>query len=208
MNAYFEMLESYIEKYLHVSVNIVPAEFAAATKFSQPNLEYLNYLRNQVATSFDSYLAMVDAKFSVVDPSCEFCNGENFFTVKPNFAVASVRNYKEVEAISSKSTGLLRDRWYAEMMGIPTSPGPGISALAVGGHELLHFILLKEGGASLSLEIDGGPLSGLTLLDYNLNAISVPNYQNPNFRWAVQRVSLSQPALLAMGAYLPPKPSL
>jgi hypothetical protein len=198
-------LPAYAARYLHANVVIESAPYAAILK--PPNndynwIPYLNSIRGQVTQGYDSFVAIVDAPFDVVHEECG-CAGENFYSTKPNFAWTSVRNWNQVERLGQEYRGtFIQDKWYAESMGAPDNVG--IRALEVAGHETIHFILLKQGGVSLSSQIDGGPLTGTVFLDEGLVPVAKPTplgVSPPNWRYPAQRIVGSLPYQAPMGGY-------
>ena len=85
------------------------------------------------------------------------------------------------------------------MYGVPENPG--IRALAVAGHEISHYILLRQGGPFLSAQIDGGELSGLAFLSDGLYEVPRPEFAPPNWTYAAQRVCTSLACESGLGAY-------
>ena len=85
------------------------------------------------------------------------------------------------------------------MIGDPSNTG--IRALAVAGHEISLYILLRQGGPLLSAQIDGGELSGLAFLDDGLHEVPRPAFAPPNWAYAAQRVCASLRCESGLGAY-------
>jgi hypothetical protein len=193
-------LPAYVSKYLNTDIVVEPATFASVLE-SRPNnwIDYLISVRDQVTWGYDSFVAMIDSPYEVVNPGC-LCAGENYFLADPNFAWTSVRNWNLVTELASENKpSYLGDERYAEMAGCAYDPG--INCLATAGHELLHFVLLSKGGVNLSEQIDGGKLAGMCFLDYALNPVAIPNLNSPNFRYVAQRISQVQPCQSPLGAY-------
>lgn len=201
MQDYMErFLPSYVSKYLHTDIVVEPASYASVL-VNQPKswIDYLISIRDQVTWGYDSFVVMIDSPYEVINPEC-LCAGENYFLADPNFAWTSVRNWNLVRelAIENKAS-YLGDERFTEMAGCASDPG--INCLATAGHELLHFVLLSNGGVNLSEQIDGGKLAGMCFLDYALNPVPITNLKPPNFQYVVQRVSRSLPCQEALGAY-------
>lgn len=193
-------LPAYVSKYLNTDIVVEPATFASVLE-SRPNdwIDYLISIRDQVTWGYDSFVAMIDSPYEVVNPDC-LCAGENYFLADPNFAWTSVRNWNLVSELASENkSSYLGDERYAEMAGCASNPG--INCLATAGHELLHFVLLSKSGVNLSEQIDGGKLAGMCYLDYALNPVPIPNLKTPNFQYVAQRVSQSLPCQSPLGAY-------
>jgi hypothetical protein len=193
-------LPAYVSKYLNADIVVEGATFASVIESRPSNwMDYLISIRDQVTWGYDSFVAMIDSPYEVVNPGC-LCAGENYFLADPNFAWTSVRNWNLVSELARQNkSSYLGDKWFAEMAGC--SSDPGINCLATAGHELLHFVLLSEGGVNLSEKIDGGNLAGMTFLDYSLNPVQVPNIRAPNFHYVVQRVRTDMPCQINLGAY-------
>ena len=193
-------LPAYVSKYLNTDIVVEAATFASVLE-RRPNnwLDYLISIRDQVTWGYDSFVAMIDSPYEVVNPDC-LCAGENYFLADPNFAWTSVRNWNLVSELASENkSSYLGDERYAEMAGCASNPG--INCLATAGHELLHFVLLSKSGVNLSEQIDGGKLAGMCYLDYALNPVPIPNLKTPNFQYVAQRVSQSLPCQSPLGAY-------
>jgi hypothetical protein len=193
-------LPAYVSKYLNTDIVVEAATFASVLE-SRPNnwIDYLISIRDQVTWGYDSFVAMIDSPYEVVNPGC-LCAGENYFLADPNFAWTSVRNWNLVTELASENkASYLGDERYVEMAGCAYDPG--INCLATAGHELLHFVLLSKGGVNLSEQIDGGKLAGMCFLDYALNPVAIPNLNSPNFRYVAQRISQVLPCQSPLGAY-------
>jgi len=204
MNDYFgNLLPAYFQKHLHASVTIEPA--APVAGLSGPWDDKLLETWELAAPGYDSLIVMTDAPFNAVDSGCG-CAGLNLYQVRPNFAWASVMNWRGAEEVASlppyASLPRVEARRYALMYGRPDNPG--IMALAVGGHEITHYVLLDNYDEAVSSSIDGGELSGLVFMDYADNPVSSPRLNPPNWSFVVQRVTTSLPFQSNMGAYGPP----
>jgi hypothetical protein len=205
MKDYLEsFLPAYVSRYAGMALVVegAPSYSKRAPDSTEPLLPYLQQIKDEVSGGYDAFLAMVDKPFSKVDPECFDCAGENFYLDRPNFAVAAVWDWNKVEeaASSAPRDSYLKVRYYAQMLGRPTNMG--INALAVAGHEMMHFALLKKGGASLAAKIDGaGTLAGMSYFDYGGNPVTEPNFRAPNFRYGAQRISEELPCQSALGAY-------
>jgi hypothetical protein len=202
MREYLEdFLPAYYSKYLHADVSVSPAAFAASLPQRQPDwVHYFRALRDQVTWGEDMMMVITDLPAQVVNPACS-CAGENFFLAKPNWGWCEMRSWEEVSDIRKQypETAYAYDDWLAMQLGAPSDVG--IKALAVVGHEITHYVLLRQGGPDESLRIDGGDLSGLTFMDRGLNPVSKVNYIPPNFHYAVQRVTPELPCVSPIGAY-------
>ncbi len=193
-------LPAYVSKYLNTDIVVEATTFASVLE-SRPNnwIDYLISIRDQVTWGYDSFVAMIDSPYEVVNPGC-LCAGENYFLADPNFAWTSVRNWNLVSELARENkSSYLGDERYSEMAGCAYDPG--INCLATAGHELLHFVLLSKGGVNLSEQIDGGKLAGMCFLDYALNPVPVPNLKAPNFQYVAQRISQVLPCQSPLGAY-------
>jgi hypothetical protein len=193
-------LPAYVSKYLNTDIVVEAATFAGVLE-NRPSIwmDYLISIRDQVTWGYDSFVAMIDSPYEVVNPGC-LCAGENYFLADPNFGWTSVRNWNLVSELArGAKSSYLGDERFTEMAGCASDSG--INCLATAGHELLHFVLLSIGGVDLSEEIDGGSLSGMCFLDYSLNAVPSLNLRTPNFRYVVQRINRSLPCQEALGAY-------
>lgn len=193
-------LPAYVSKYLNTDIVVEAAAFASVLERRPSNwLDYLISIRDQVTWGYDSFVAMIDSPYEVVNPGC-LCAGENYFLADPNFAWTSVRNWNMVSELASENkSSYLSDERFTEMAGCASDPG--INCLATAGHELLHFVLLSKGGVNLSEQIDGGDLAGMCFLDYALNPVVSPNLKAPNFRYVAQRISPALPCQSPLGAY-------
>jgi hypothetical protein len=193
-------LPAYVSKYLNLDIVVEPATFASILEARPKNwIDYLISIRDQVTWGYDSFVAMIDSPYEVVNPGC-LCAGENYFLADPNFAWTSVRNWNLVSELASQNkSSYLREERFAQMVGLASDPG--INCLATAGHELLHFVLLSKGGVALSEQIDGGKLAGMCYVDYGLNPVQIPNLKAPNFRYVVQRVNTKLPCQINLGAY-------
>ena len=204
MRDYLErFLPSYASRYLNADVVIEPTGPVADTYVSSGDwLEYFGRARTESTWGYDSMIVMTDAPYRRIIPG-ENIAGTNYYLAKPNFAWASVRNWDEVDALSESPFYQEMPQWerrrYALMYGDPANPG--IRALAVAGHEISHYILLRQGGPLLSAQIDGGDLSGLAFLDVALNEVARPEFAPPNWTYAAQRICTSLTCESSLGAY-------
>ena len=201
MRQYLEQtLPAYYQKQLNASVTIEPA--APVSALAGPWDDRLLETWAMAAPGYDSLIVMTDAPYTVVDPDCG-CAGLNLYQVEPNFAWASVMNWRVAEALAQDGIysrlPALEARRYALMYG--SERDPGIRALAVAGHEITHYVLLENYGPNVSSSIDGGALSGLVFMDYADNPVARPRFDPPNWAYVTQRVRTGLPFQSNMGAY-------
>lgn len=200
---YFErFMPAYASRYLNQDLTVEPAGPVADRAVGEEGfLEYFVRARAESTWGYDSLVIMTDAPFRRV--SGDNVAGTNYYLAKPNFAWTSVRNWEEVDALSRdpfyQTMPSHERRRYALMYGLPANPG--IRGLAVAGHELSHYLLLRKGGPGLSSQIDGGRLSGMAFLDDSLNEVHAPRLSPPNWRYAAQRVCGGLRCQSPLGAY-------
>lgn len=198
---YFEdFLPRYVARYLNTDIVVEEAPWAVPSPHGDSWVAYFERLRDQVTWGLDSMLVITDLHFNEVLPF-EGIAGEDFYQVRPNWGWTSVRDWDQLAELPGLHPGIpyLTDRWYAMMLGV--APNYGINALGTAGHEMMHYVLLQQGGAQLSGQIDGGELSGMVLLDEGLNPVAIPRFDPPNFKWSAQRITTSLPCHVPMGAY-------
>ena len=198
-----EMLPNYWGRYLNFPVTVEPAPYATVTP-KEPGTDWLDYfesLRDQVTHGYDAFFSITDLPYARVTPEA-MTAGEDFYWMHPNWGWTSMANWDQVTAFRAKHTEIpymLAEPWYAQMLGV--APNVGINALAVAGHEMTHAVLIEARGWDASKSIDGGALSGLTLLDTALNSVDASINDTDLYMYAVQRVTTELPCRSNMGAY-------